>query len=257
MNELSIDLHCKNCKYPIENYDFCPKCGAKKITKRITFPYLISEFTNRFFNVNNSFFKTFWHLFTKPEEVIGGYINGLRKRYISAFGYFAISLTLTGFYAYIVKDRMEELISLNSTSEQQLAITQTSSDFSYQYQSLISFIIIPLLALLSRLIFINYKRYNITEHLVIYLYAYSHIVTVGSFLTLPLVFITDNLYVATLVLLPVYVLYIAYVLKRIYQVSFSEIIIKTFWCIVIGLTLFSLAILAIAILINSDSTGIP
>ncbi|WP_025741829.1 DUF3667 domain-containing protein [Aquimarina pacifica] len=257
MNKPIVVTSCKNCKQNIENYIFCPKCGAKKITNRITFSYLILEFTNRFLNLDNSFLKTFLHLFTKPEEVIKGYINGLRKRYINAFGYFAISVTITGFYSFIMKGRMLELIALNSTSEEQLSFSQASTDFSYQYQSLISILIIPLLALISRLVFINFKKYNLTEHFVIYLYAYSHIVMSTSFLLMPLAFITDNIYISILVSFPIYILYISYVLKRIYDISVKRIVLKALLCLLIVFFVFILIVCGIVVLIKTGIISVP
>lgn len=40
-------------------------------------------------------------LWMKPEDVINGYVNGLRKRYMSAFSYFAVALTLGSIYMFI------------------------------------------------------------------------------------------------------------------------------------------------------------
>jgi len=175
MSDLITITNCKNCGQKVEIFNFCPDCGAKKITKRITFKSLMADFADRFLNLDNSFTRTFVHLFSKPEVVIEGYINGLRKRYINAFSYFAISITVTGFYGFLVKDRFIELSKIDKFSNLNSGFGSSLMDFSFQYQSAISFLSIPLLALLCRLVFLNYKKFNLTEHFVIYLYAYSHI----------------------------------------------------------------------------------
>ncbi len=234
MNDLITITDCKNCGQQIETYNFCPDCGAKKITKRITFKNLVIDFVDRFLNLDNSFIRTFIHLFTKPEEVIEGYIHGLRKRYINAFGYFAISVTITGFYGFLVKDRLKEIMKFGDFSEQQSVIQSSALDFTFQYQSAISFLLIPFLAIMSRLVFLNYKKFNLTEHFVIYLYSYSHIVGTMTLILLPLTFMTDNILNVMAVQFPVYVLYIAYVLKRLYKISLKSIILKTLLFLVIG-----------------------
>ncbi|WP_369598046.1 DUF3667 domain-containing protein [Mesonia mobilis] len=51
-----------------------------------------------FLNYDNTFLKTYAHLFTQPHIVIGDYINGVRKKYLNVVSYITIALTLAGFY---------------------------------------------------------------------------------------------------------------------------------------------------------------
>ena len=258
MNELITIKNCKNCGGQIENYNFCPDCGAKKITKRITFKNLTLEFVDRFFNLDNSFVRTFIHLFTKPEEVIDGYIHGLRKRYINAFGYFALSITLTGFYTFLVKDRLKKIIQFGDFSEQQTEMQNSVFDTTFQYQSMMSFLLIPILALLSRLVFLNYKKYNLTEHLVIYLYAYSHIVGTMTIILLPLTFMVDNFLFVAIIQFPVYILYTAYVLKKLYEISVKKIILKTFLFIILGgIFYIIISLLVFILMLTTGAIEIP
>ncbi len=250
MNDLITIINCKNCGQQIENYNFCPDCGAKKITKRITFKNLIAEFVDRFLNLDNSFVRTFIHLFTKPEQVIDGYIHGLRKKYVNAFGYFAISITITGFYSFIIKDRMFELATTSMSSflpEEELQNQIVAMETSFQYQSIISFILIPILAIMSRLVFFNYKKYNFTEHLVIYLYAYSHIVGIFALLQIPFIFALDNYFTVIFAPFIGYLIYIGYVLKRMYSISLKKIILKTF--LFLGVFLLSIIVFTIFVAI--------
>jgi len=221
----------------MENYNFCPKCGAKKITKRITFKNLIQEFSNRFLNLDNSLTRTFLHLFSQPKKVIDGYINGLRKRYLNVFSYFAISLTISGLYTFFIKKYKDDILLNSLSSEKQIEITKMTSDFSFEYQSVISLLIIPLLALISRFVFYNYKKYNLTEHFVIYLYAYSHITMVVSILTLPFIISFQSIFGVLGIQFVIYISYIAYVLKKLYGLSIKKIILKTLLFIVIVLIL--------------------
>ncbi len=228
----------------------------KRLNKRITFKNLTQEFTDRFLNLDNSLIRTFIHLFSKPEKVIGGYINGLRKRYLNVFSYFAISLTISGLYTYILRKYKDNLFTETLSSEKQIEVTKITSDFSFEYQSVISFLMIPLLALISRFIFLNYKKYNLTEHFVIYLYAYSHITMVVSILTLPFILSYQNIYIVIAVQFIIYILYIAYVLKNLYEMSLKKIVLKTLLFIIISIVLFTILSFIIA-LIMIKSGALP
>lgn len=240
--------HCKNCGFQIDHYSFCPDCGAKKITKRITFKNLTQEFSDRFLNLDNSFIRTFIHLFTEPNIVIDGFINGLRKRYVNVFSYFAISLTIASLYSFILSKYKDVIFSNVFTDVNQIKASKVASDFSFEYQSLISFLTIPILALISRLVFINYKKYNLTEHFVIYLYAYSHITMVISFITLPLLLTAKNLYLILWIQFPVSIIYIAYVLKSLYEINLKKILIKTLLFFIIMSVLFVIFSIIVAII---------
>ncbi|MDH7444715.1 DUF3667 domain-containing protein [Aquimarina sp. 2201CG14-23] len=246
-NNLTKTNFCKNCGYQIDYYSFCPDCGAKKITNRITFKNLTQEFSDRFLNLDNSFIRTFIHLFTKPKEVIDGFINGLRKRYINVFSYFAISLTIASLYSFVLGKYKDVIFSNVFTNVNQIEVSKIASDISFEYQSLISFLTIPLLALISRLVFLNYKKYNLTEHFVIHLYAYSHITMVISFITLPLLLIVKNIFLILWIQFPVSIIYIAYVLSSLYNISLKKILLKT---------LLFLLIMSILFIIFSIVTGI-
>ncbi|MHA7058545.1 DUF3667 domain-containing protein [Aquimarina sp. M1] len=242
---------CKNCGLQINEYKFCPNCGAKKITKRITFTNLTQDFADRYLNLDNSFLKTFAHLFTKPKEVIDGYINGIRKRYINVFSYFAISLTIASLYSFIMGKYKDVIFSNVFTNIEQIEVSKAATDFSFDYQTLISFLTIPILAFVSRLVFFNYKKYNLTEHFVIHLYAYSHITMVISFITLPLLLATKNLLLIVWIQFPLSIIYIAYVLKNLYQINFKKIVVKTLLFLMIMAVLFIVFILIFAIVMST------
>ncbi|WP_299440186.1 DUF3667 domain-containing protein [uncultured Aquimarina sp.] len=240
--------HCKNCGFQIDHYSFCPDCGAKKITKRITFKNLTQEFSDRFLNLDNSFIRTFIHLFTKPKAVINGYIHGVRKRYINVFSYFAISLTISSLYSFILGKYKDDIFAKSMISEAQAEATKITSDFSFEYQSVISFLTIPILALISRLVFLNYKKYNLTEHFVIYLYAYSHITMIVSIITMPFILSAENIFIVVGIQMTTYIIYITYVLKKLYEISLKKILIKTLLFLVIMTVLFVIFSFIIAII---------
>ncbi|WP_273566165.1 DUF3667 domain-containing protein [Maribacter halichondriae] len=90
-------MECKNCQSTLaERADYCSFCGAKIIRNRLNLRNLWTEFTEQYLNLDNTFLRTIKHLFTKPKEVILGYINGQRKRYLNPISLYAIALTFTG-----------------------------------------------------------------------------------------------------------------------------------------------------------------
>ena len=81
-------MHCKNCNTALtKTQNYCFECGAKVIRNRLTIKNLLAHFSEQFLNYDNNFLKTFLHLFTKPEVVIGGYIDGTRKKHVNVIPY--------------------------------------------------------------------------------------------------------------------------------------------------------------------------
>ena len=107
--------NCKNCNTQLlSKNDFCPSCGGKVIRNRLTLKALFSNFSEQFLNYDNKFLKTFLHLFSKPEEVIDGYINGTRKKYVNVVSYFAIAITLSGLLMFVLNKFFPGLLDFSS-----------------------------------------------------------------------------------------------------------------------------------------------
>lgn len=255
-NKLVVVNYCRNCNKNLPvNALFCNHCGAKKIENRITFRNLTEDFNERFLNLDAGFPKTFIALFTRPEEVIGGYINGLRKRYLSAFSYFAISITFAGIYIFLFReyfmDSVFDEMSLAQTPQDAAATEFTKGMVNKinEYQTLYNLASIPLIALISRLVFWNYKEYNYLEHLVIYLYAFSHANLIIYAISLATVW-SNTLYVITsFASIFLYFIYIAYVLKRLYRLRLDQIVLKSLLFLLIGGILFTIFSIVVTIIL--------
>ena len=97
-------MECKNClKSQDKEFDFCPECGAKVIRNRLTIKNLAVDVFQRFFDIDNTFLRTFRHLFSQPDEVIDSYVRGIRRRYLNPIGYFGIALTLSGLLLFMMR----------------------------------------------------------------------------------------------------------------------------------------------------------
>lgn len=250
-------MQCKNCEYSLETSNkFCPNCGAKIIHHRLTLKNLWSDFSERFLNYDNSLFNTMKHMFTKPEVVIENFIGGTRKKYLNVFNYFALAITITGFitfislkfYPEIYKEAMNVMSSFQETQAQKDMMSNTLSGF-FDYQSLFYFLTIPVLALISKIVFYNYKKYNYTEHTVIYLYAYSHTLVVINFTYIISLFINKDVFsYFTLLSIPFSVLYIAYILKRLFKLTFKQILLKTLLFLLVGIIFYIGIIIIVGII---------
>ena len=235
-------MECKNCELSIQtHHNYCPSCGAKVIRNRLTIKALFAHFSEQFLNYDNKFLKTFRQLTTKPETVTDCYIHGTRKRYVNVISYFAIALTLSGFQMFIVNKFFPELVNVDFLSQNGMEDrNQQNMNFGQEYQSIIYMLIVPVYALMSKIVFFNHKQYNFTEHLVINMYLAAHVSIITSVLVLITSFLGINFGLMGLLSLPLQIIFFAYCYKRIFKLSFKSLILKTLLFLVILLIIIVL-----------------
>jgi hypothetical protein len=218
--------------------------------------FLLSETKESFFSLDsNRPLLTFFHLFTKPEEVIGGYINGVRRKYINAFGYFTIAITLSSFFYFVVfklyPNAFDALYAGQDYSDPQIKMQQEINRTVFEYQSIIFFVAIPFLAFISRMVFLKNKRFNFAEHLIINLYGYSQ-VSIMSIILYSITAWSPQLFkIAVFSAILMQIIYYFYILRRLFEISFGKMILKTllFFLILIPIYLvISLAIFGIMLI---------
>ncbi|MFD2565090.1 DUF3667 domain-containing protein [Aquimarina rubra] len=237
--------NCKNCGDNIKDVNFCSNCGAKKITKRITFKNLITEVGEVYLNVDNTFFKTIRDLTIKPHIVIDGYINGVRKKYLNVPSYFLLSVTLAAILSFI-KERGFDIPSDSERFEKSSKIVQLFIEVTEKFPTLGYFILIPFYAIISRFIFRKYKKYNFTEHIVINSYLTSHL-TILTFIPYIITFILgDYIEVSSFIFLLIQLMYATFLFKNLYLISYKKVIIKGF----VGWLLIVLIIAGIALIVG-------
>jgi len=176
-------MNCKNCKTSLdERVNFCPLCGAKIIRNRLTLKNIWADINAQFISIDNKLFKTFIHLFTKPELVINGFIDGTRKKYIGVIQYFAISLTLVGIQVFLMNtffsddlegtfDFLKSLENTNKTENNPFTGPSPFESFNdiNRYQSLIYTLMVPMYTLGTWLAY-NYLLISGFVTLVLFLY---------------------------------------------------------------------------------------
>ena len=248
-------INCKNCNHELSTADnYCQKCGAKHIRNRLTIRNLWTDFQDVFLNLDNNLLRTYIDLFKRPEEVIGGYINGLRKRYFGVFNYYALALTLAGFQIFIVRKYFPESLDITSLVPENTPQAEMDIGWSFDYFSLISLLSMPLYALMARLTFIKLKKFNYTEHLVImtYIFAQYTITTVPFSLTGAI--LGFNYYIVGNIFSVLLMGYTIYCYKRLYPLTLEQAILRTllFIGILAFLLLLSGIIQLVVLFLNGD-----
>ena len=167
-------MKCRNCSGTLRtDFKFCPGCGARVAVSRLTFARLITDIKERFFNLENTFFKTYGALTVRPEEVISSYVNGVRRRYMNPMNYLGIALALSGIAFFAIKHRVLDKIDMDIFG---LGISTVASqkamDFSTEYHSFVFLAYIPVIAIAGFLSF-NKKGFNLPEHLISAIYTLS------------------------------------------------------------------------------------
>ena len=241
---------CKNCKTSLNNdTNFCSNCGAKVIRNQLTIKHVLEDFNEQFLNLDNKFIQTFIKLFTAPEIVIGGYINGTRKKYLNAISYFALAITFSGLQVFVLRHFFPEAIDISEfTTEKNMGFSMKIMKFTQEYNSFIMMLMLPFYALIGRIVFLKNKTFNYIELVVVFMYTISQMAIVGVIIILTAAVLGLTMGNVVYVFLPLQILYSAYCLKRLYSLSIKKIILKTLLFIIV-LSFFYLLFLIVFMLL--------
>lgn len=235
-------MSCKNCQTELTLEDkFCNRCGAKVIRNRLTLRNLWDDFSEQFLNYDNKLLKTFVALFKKPDEVIGDYINGTRKKYVNVVTYFTIAVTLTGFQLFVLQKFVPETLDITSLMPKNSVNKAMDMNWMYEYYSLFVLINMPLYALMAKLTFIGLKKLNYTEHLVVITYAVSQF-SIANFLIITVAaFAGVNYYIIGNIINLFMFVYVSYTYKKLFPLTLSQLALR---CMLFGAVLVVLMIVA-------------
>ncbi|EDP71632.1 hypothetical protein FBALC1_04072 [Flavobacteriales bacterium ALC-1] len=257
-------MNCKNCYKTLNDTQrFCDECGAKVIQNRLTPKVLATQVNEEFISIDNKFLRTFVNLLKKPEDVINGYIDGTRKKYINVIQYFAIALTVAGIHFFLMKtffmDQFEsafQIIDPNvDNTEFMMNYQKALNDIAgsgNNFQSLIYILSVPFSAIGTWIAynFTGTKVYNFTEHIVINLYYYGQSIIISSLFSIFGYIVGINMAISATIVMLLIMIYQFYVFKRVTGHGTIETIAKVILSyIILGLQVLILLILLIIIVV--------
>ncbi|WOD42456.1 DUF3667 domain-containing protein [Hwangdonia lutea] len=249
-------MNCKNCNTSLSSEsDYCYVCGGKVIRNRLTFKNLFEHISETFFNYDNKLLKTFIALFTKPDDVIGGYINGTRKKYVNVISYFALAITITGFYLFVLKKYFPDTIDYSILSPAgQEEFQERNVSFVQENMSLFMMLYVPLYAIIARISFVGINKFNYTELLVVFLYLQAQMSIATALASILFSLFGIHQGVMSLILTPLMVLYTAICLKQLYGINTKSIILRTLLFFTVLMVLFVIVsvIMGIYMYLNGD-----
>ncbi|OIQ26881.1 MAG: hypothetical protein BM555_06385 [Crocinitomix sp. MedPE-SWsnd] len=262
-------MKCKNCQVSIEeSANFCPACGAKNVRSRITLKSIVSEFADRVLGWDNKYFVTIKDMIVRPKLMFDGYIGGVRKKYVNPITFFALGMTISiiifNFFHneylelsssagpvsvtntptmpddYMIdmdltlEKRQELFHNENQTIEYMVKVQETI----LKYFQIYSFLLLPLYAFFSFLVY--RKKYNYGEHLVINAYLQGLMFIVTPLFFIGSLYIWADLYTISFIL--VFLIYM-YVFTKLFEHTFLKSILYLLKFIGIGLAFMIILVL--------------
>lgn len=87
--------NCLNCGHELHGENYCPNCGQKTGTKRLTLSHFIQESLTSLLSFDSRFYRTLWEIFRYPGKVAKEYNKGRRMAYLPPFRlYFLASIIM-------------------------------------------------------------------------------------------------------------------------------------------------------------------
>jgi len=124
-----------------------------------------------------------------------------------------------------------------------------NASFIQEYQSILMMLYVPLYALMARITFFNIRKYNYTELLVVFMYIQAQISIASAILVIILGVLGISSSIVGMLMIPLMIIYSAYVLKRLLKLNASDIVVRTLlFFVVLGVTFIIITILCFVIM---------
>ncbi|MFN0290697.1 DUF3667 domain-containing protein [Pedobacter helvus] len=164
-------ITCKNCGHRYQG-KYCPECGQSANVDKIDFHYFLHDIPHSVFHVDRGFFYTLRHLISRPGKALNDYLSGKRVKHFRPFAFVVIMSTLSTLFAKVVN----YLLQVRYETQNPGASIEINHSFFAHYPSLLIFLLIPLLSLVTW-VFLIKNKYNYWEHFLIntYLAAYLNV----------------------------------------------------------------------------------
>ncbi len=146
---------CKNCSKQYQGH-FCPQCGQSAHTERIGLAYFMHDIPHSVFHIDKGFFYTLKWMFKSPGTSIKEYLEGKRAKHYRPFAYVILMSTICTLLVPFIE-------KLTYYQVHHIFPKHIELVFFQRYFSLLIFLLIPFLSLVTWLFFKN-KGYNYWEH---------------------------------------------------------------------------------------------
>jgi len=148
---------CINCNFE-HDYPFCPNCGEKSDTPKITFNSMFNSGFHTITNLDKGFLFNVRNLFVCPGKTVRDYINGRRKNIFNPISFVITTTTL-----YLLADLLIEAESDRPKVETVVfEVGFQAGLFLKVYLKYFWVLSVVFLSTSTRLIF---GKFNFTEHL--------------------------------------------------------------------------------------------
>jgi len=156
--------NCLNCGTPVDR-KFCPECGQKTDTHRITPQHFIMhDLVHGVMHLDKGILFTLKETFIRPGYAARDYVAGRRKNYYNIF--YLIFLLLGIYMVAQGHDAMAIQIDSNPATQGLPTFFANFYKFVFLYAKYLVLVIIPILALSGFIVF-QKLNYNYAEHQII------------------------------------------------------------------------------------------
>lgn len=181
---------CKNCD-TLTPGNFCPNCGQKSTTAKITFRNLSKDFLATILNLDAPVYKTIARLSTRPGALIRSYIRGKRKSFYNPLRYLVFSMALYLLVKVLID--FDPVATFNAMKGAESSYTVSSStvsepsldagQFFSRNINILIFILSFTFAAVAKLFFWR-SGITLAEYMVLGLYSVGHYMLIGSMIML-------------------------------------------------------------------------
>lgn len=170
---------CINCGQAVST-PFCSQCGQPFPPQRMSLGQMFADFQGRVYGTNGLFQRTVRELTLHPGKVSASYVAGNRVLYMRPIGYFFLTITVMLLLANALGIKYAEFLKVFSpqapaSNAGQKKINEMNLNFIADNLRLLSFIIVPIQAFVSRYLFFRKSGYSYLEHTVLPFYLAGHI----------------------------------------------------------------------------------
>lgn len=149
---------CLNCHKKLEG-NFCSNCGQPADTHRINAAYFVHELPHSVLHVDKGLFYTFGQLLKDPGGMLAGYLQGKRAKHFKPLAYVLMLSAVSALMAHW------NINLLRYLQEQRNGVAvNVSENLFTKYQSLFILLMIPIVSMITWLVF-RKNRFSFWEHM--------------------------------------------------------------------------------------------